>query len=426
MSAVIGMSCIARLVYDQEDPTDMWNALMTRLDANPGDADALMDLSTLLQALGQRSNGLEVQKAAIEQQTIFRKVHGTGKALRVTAFVTAGDMMANTPIDFLLQGSDFTLYFVYVDAHTSRLPDLPICDVAFLAIGESGDTLPVLQNMAGLLRDWQGPVVLNAAPETIATMTRNSVNARFANEPGIFAPAVICATRSEIELMHNRRHAEGYVTFMPDEDFAASPWAMKHLQTDAFHESGPSPETIAFPLIIRPVGTHAGTGMEKIESGADLKRYLETHSQAKFYLSPFIDYGSKDGLFRKQRIVFINGRAYPSHYAVSEHWMVHYLSAAMIENAERRQEEATWMQTFDTDFSKRHANAFAALYKNIGLDYFGIDCAEMPDGRLLLFEADVAMIVHDMDSAEIFPYKKPAMQKLFKAFQTMLGHAATT
>ena len=56
------------------------------------------------------------------------------------------------------------------------------------------------------------------------------------------------------------------------------------------------------------------------------------------------------------------------------------------------------------------------LYRHIGLDYFGIDSAELPDSRLLVFEVDVAMVVHNMDSAKIYPYKHVAMRKLFDAF----------
>ena len=78
------------------------------------------------------------------------------------------------------------------------------------------------------------------------------------------------------------------------------------------------------------------------------------------------------------------------------------------------------MANFETDFAVRYARAFETLYRRIGLDYFVIDCAEARDGRLLLFEAHVAMIVHNMDSAEIFPYKQLAMRKLFGAFQAAL------
>ena len=78
------------------------------------------------------------------------------------------------------------------------------------------------------------------------------------------------------------------------------------------------------------------------------------------------------------------------------------------------------MATFDEDFAFRHAPAFREICDRIGLDYFGIDCGELADGRLIVFEADTAMLVHAMDSPDLYPYKKPAMTKLFQAFERAL------
>ncbi|MBC7477840.1 MAG: hypothetical protein H7317_07060, partial [Pseudorhodobacter sp.] len=72
-------------------------------------------------------------------------------------------------------------------------------------------------------------------------------------------------------------------------------------------------------------------------------------------------------------------------------------------------------------FATRHQTAFQALHRHIPLDYFGIDCAEAPDGRLLVFEVDTAMIVHDMDDPTLFPYKPAAMRGLFDAFLDLVG-----
>jgi hypothetical protein len=60
----------------------------------------------------------------------------------------------------------------------------------------------------------------------------------------------------------------------------------------------------------------------------------------------------------------------------------------------------------------------------MGLDYLGIDCGETSTGELLIFEVDSNMIVHAMDTAEVFPYKQPQMQKVFAAFRTMLIDAS--
>jgi hypothetical protein len=92
----------------------------------------------------------------------------------------------------------------------------------------------------------------------------------------------------------------------------------------------------------------------------------------------------------------------------------------MKESAAKRAEEAQFMARFDSDFARRHGPALAAIAERVGLDYFGIDCAETAAGALLVFEGDIAMIVHAMDSPETFPYKPPQMRKVFDAFRAML------
>jgi hypothetical protein len=93
----------------------------------------------------------------------------------------------------------------------------------------------------------------------------------------------------------------------------------------------------------------------------------------------------------------------------------------MAEDAGKRAEEAAMMAGFETGFAARHADAFEALHAAFGLDYFAIDCAEDRDGALLLFEADTAMIVHAMDPPDLYPYKRPAMVRLFAAFQALIA-----
>jgi hypothetical protein len=179
-----------------------------------------------------------------------------------------------------------------------------------------------------------------------------------------------------------------------------------------------------FPVIVRPVGSHAGTGLAKIDTPAALGAYLAEQKGDAFYLSPFVDYSSHDGLFRKLRIAFIDGRPFVAHMAISEHWMVHYLNASMDASAAKRAEEAAMMATFDIYFAARHARAFEALTERVGLDYFAIDCAEDHQGRLLVFEADTAMIIHDLDPPDLYPYKGPAMAELFAAFQDLVRRRA--
>jgi glutathione synthase/RimK-type ligase-like ATP-grasp enzyme len=177
---------------------------------------------------------------------------------------------------------------------------------------------------------------------------------------------------------------------------------------------------LEFPIIVRPRGSHAGVGLAKLDDRTAIGRYLADRSEQEFFISRFVDYAGDDGLFRKYRIVFVEGQAYACHMAIADHWDIWYLNAGMSESAAKRLEEETFMQTFDIGFARRHQTALAGIANRIGLDYFTIDCAENERGELLIFEADNTAVVHNMDSPELFPYKPPQMRKVFEAFVAML------
>lgn len=374
------------VAFDQRDLNAAWTYCVQRIEADATDAAAMIDMSMILQCRSRSEEARAMLDRAVAIQKDFCVVHGDGSGPKVLAFVTPGDFMANTPVDFLLNGSNAVLWLRYVDADTTELDELPDHDVALLAIGEATEHRAVLARMVELLPDLPGPV-MNSDPHAIARLTRDGVSARLASETSLLVPRTDRIDRNELASI-------GQLRTTLDE-----------------HVAG-----LSFPLIVRPLGTHAGSGLDRLETAEAALPYLATQAGDTYFVAPFIDYRGTDGLFGKQRVVFIGGKAFPSHFALSEHWIVHYLSAGMAENAEKRAVEAAWMEHFDSDFAHRHAAAFAALNDAVGLDYFGIDCAEMPDGRLLIFEVDVAMLVHDMDDAGLFPYKKVAMQRLFDAF----------
>lgn len=385
----LGYAEIIHRAYAGDDLSELSRALIDRISGPVVDTGALLDLSTVLQLQGGQlaAEGRLMQANALAMQRSFGITHGAGKGPRVLALVTAGNFMANTPIDFLLRGSDAVLILHFIDAH-SGLGDLPEHDVAFMAIGESPENAQLLAAMPEILKGFDGPI-FNASADVIAGLSRDRVAKLLAQEPSIYAPPTYRLSR---------------------EDLIAC--AM-----------GGGLQVMGFPMILRPIGSHAGAGMSLISNRRALVDWLRHETEVEVYAAPFVDYRGANGLFTKARVVQILGRPFASHLASSTHWMVHYLNADMTQNPERRAAEAAWMAGFDQDFARRHAAAFEALYRALGLDYFGIDCAEMPDGRLLVFEVDVAMIVHDMDDEGVFPYKKPVMRKLFAGFVEALAGA---
>jgi glutathione synthase/RimK-type ligase-like ATP-grasp enzyme len=181
----------------------------------------------------------------------------------------------------------------------------------------------------------------------------------------------------------------------------------------------------AFPLIIRPLDSHAGHGLEKVASLEALDTYLAGSVEHEFFISPFVDYKSADGLFRKYRVVLIDGVPFAGHMGISSHWMIHYLNAGMTESAEKRAQEEQFMRHFDDSFAMRHASALRALSDHFGLEYLVIDCAETAAEELLVFEVDPGAVIHSMDPPTLFPYKAAQMQKVFAAFRAMLQRVAS-
>ena len=149
---------------------------------------------------------------------------------------------------------------------------------------------------------------------------------------------------------------------------------------------------------------------------------MRTSSDAEFlYVAPFIDYRSADGYFRKYRIIFIDGEPFPFHLAISRNWMVHYYNAAMSEQQWMRDEEHAFLADIRRPSSR--ASSRAALRETaelLRLDYVGIDCAIGPDGKLLIFEADNALIVHVLDDPVLFAYKHRYVPRILTALDAMV------
>ena len=393
---LIGLAPLMRRAFLQEDLGPLGAALLARAQAHPDDAHACLDFSTVLQLKGQRELALAVQAQAIALQQLYTlpaPAPQSGPGIKVLVLMGPGDLMSNTPIEFLVEQSDVALDLLYITLDGPLPEEVPDHDVLLVGVAESEANQPLLALLAQFLAHWPRPVV--NLPQHIAHTSRDGLCEKLHDLAGVAMPRTARISRAQLMAL-----------------------ASGELPLDAVLSGD------AFPLIVRPLGSHAGHDLEKMEEASDLHAYLQNVDAERFYIARFVDYRSDDGQFRKYRIVLIDGVAYICHFAVSSHWMIHYLNAGMDESAAKRAEEAHCMAHFDEEFALRHAAALRAIDARMGMPYLGIDCAETQDGELLVFEADNAMIVHAMDAEALYPYKRPAMLKVFAAFRAMLARAA--
>jgi hypothetical protein len=381
----IGLAKLTRLAFAGVDLSRVAGRLRGMCETDPNHAGALMDLAVIDQLEGNLATGLKRQAMALSKQRVFRSTCcGANPRLRVLAFVAAADIGANTPLEFLLEGSDIALTTVYVLPGCELPTELPDHDLAFVAIAATSTNRPLLAELEELLAYWPTPVV--NLPGRILMLEPVELAANLADW-GLRTPALRRVLRDELRAVA-ASEAPGW----------------------------------RFPIVVRSTTARSA---EKIDTPIGLGLYLGKRSDRSYFVAPFVDCRGADGLYRKIRLLFIDGRPYACHLAVSEGWNCSYVDARMEADMRRRSEEERFFATFDTEFMARHAATFAALAECVGLAYFGVDCAETKSGELVVFKVDHTLLVHDMDPVDVFPYKPPQMRKIFDAFASCLHRAAS-
>lgn len=390
----IGFARLTAMAFGGIDLRPLRDELISKVAGGTAGAGEGLDLSLITQLLGDKPTGLAIQAEVVAFHQLFRSPCAVEPPkLRVLALAAPIDMGGNTPIEFLLEHSAIELQTLYVVAGVDLPEPLPEHDVAIVIASDSEECRDALRRIDHAAARWPRPL-LNP-PQRVGNLDRDKLYRRLHGIEGLDIPATSSVTRAELSDL-----------VQPDRPIAAA-----------------APD-LRFPIIVRPRGSHAGVGLARLDDRTAIGRYLAQRPEPAFFVSRYVDYCSVDGLFRKYRIAFVDGRPYACHMAIADRWDIWYLNAGMAFSAGKRLEEADFMRTFDHAFAVRHARVLAALADRVGLDYFTVDCAENSRGELLVFEADNTAVVHNMDSPTLFPYKPPQMTRIFEAFAAMLFHRA--
>ena len=356
-----------------------WPALLQQTQAERDGANFHMRVFYQMLASGDSELAMALQARALDLRSSYRIAGCAQPRLRLLALHGPGGLSENTPLDFLLEGSDVALSQLYLRLGQPLPAVLPAHDVAMVALGESQEGNAMLQALEGLLAHWPRPV-LNQ-PHRLRACARDALWAQLHDIAGLQVPST-------------RRLEPG------------ASW------------DGP------YPVCVRPLDSHGGRGFVRLESPEQWPALAAELAGQTLYACSFIDYRSADGQYRKCRIALIEGLPYACHMAISSDWMVHYASAGMEDSATKRAEEQHFLEHFAEEFGQRHAAALRAIAERLALDYVVLDCWETQAGELLLFEADNRGWVHATDVAELFPYKQAVMQQVFTAFRAQLYKAA--
>ncbi len=380
---------LAAACYKSDDLPAAEEACRRALALDPGHGDARLQLA---QTLDRAHRPEEAEREGIEwarrRGTVVKPC--TGSRAEATVLLIAGSRQCNVPVEYLFGADRFATITVHLLPpgepgaddllHLDRLPPF---DLAFNAIGDADKGGALLEQAAVLCRDLDRPL-LNPM-NRIGPTRRELLPALLAGIPGLVVPDTRRLTRGELAALAD----------------AAGP--------------------LDRPWLIRPTGSHGGDDLRRIERREEIADYLRGVPQEEFYLTPFWDFQSPDGLHRKYRFIFVDREVFSYHLAISDHWLIHYWRADM--------GAADWMKREEEAFLRDHRSAFPAplgdavreVARRLDLDYGGMDCALTADGRVLVFEANATMLIHLNESRDEFPYKHRYVPRIADAVSRMVA-----
>jgi Flp pilus assembly protein TadD/glutathione synthase/RimK-type ligase-like ATP-grasp enzyme len=373
-----------RLAFAQQELTEAHVHFTAAAVCKPDDPDVHHWLANIANLRGDAQAARDHYARSLMLKPFLRVPAATSPA-SFSALLLFAPGGANTPPDTLVKGAPYDSLFVLlvpeIDYDIERLRGAG--DVVVNLVSDVDHARAVMPTLQTLVERIGLPVVNH--PRAIAQTDRVTVATRLAHLPACRVPGVEWSTPAQLtrELGLEERR---------------------------------------FPFLLRVPGTHGGEQFEKLATPAEVITFVAQHPAQRLYVTEYVDYRSADGFFRKYRFFFVGDQILPYHLAIGATWKVHHARTDMAQHPWMQHEEKDFLDDPAGAFGPHHFAALDAIRVTIGLDFFGIDCALDRDGKLVIFEVNASMLVHENHGP--FTYKAPAVARIKSAFDAMLAARA--
>lgn len=375
---------LANVLREDNDPDGAREHYEAALAIDPELHEAHQGLAWVLTELGLEGADHHRERGFAGRALLTKPYRGTGTGVPLLLLVSARG--GNIPTRLWIDDRRFTIHALYADQADPAL-ELPAHDLAVNAIGDA-DLCPLALERAGELLTRSAAPVINR-PARVRPTGRLENAKRLAGIAGVIAPRIERVSRRELARLE-------------------------------------------YPVLLRSPGFHTGRHFVYAQSRAAAGDAADSLAGEELLAIEYLDARGADGMARKYRVMFIDGRMYPLHLAISADWKVHYFSADMARNEAFRAEERRFLLDMPGVLGTRAMEALARVAAVLGLDYAGVDFALSPEGSVLLFEANATMVMVPPGPGPEWDYRRPAIERALQAARRMLedrlaaGGAAAT
>ena len=339
-----------------------------RLDA--GFPEVHQGLARVLMAQGEYAAAQEHFDLGFAGHALLRLPFlGLGEPVKVLLLVSTH--FGNVSTREFLDPRRFEVWVLYVE-YFDATQALPAHEVVFNAIGDADLCAGALRAANKVLSYTDAPLI--NVPDRVLESTRVENARRLGSIPGV----VTAATR--------RLRREQLPAFGAHSD-------------------------VGFPLLIRSPGFHMGSHFVRVGSREQLQVEASQLPGDELLVMEFLDARGADGMSRKYRVMWIDGRVYPLHLAISADWKVHYFSAAMASEPRYREEERRFLEAMPAILGPAGMKGLQQLGAALGLDYAGIDFGLSQSGAILVFEANATMVIAAPPPDPMWDYRRAAIEQ---------------
>ncbi|MHB1677375.1 MAG: ATP-grasp domain-containing protein [Sulfuriferula sp.] len=358
---------------------------LNALDLDPEQAEAHQGLACIFH---RQNNGGKADyhrdKGYSRKPITTLPWHGRHEPLPL--LILASAIEGNIPWRFLVDQSLFQTTIITVEYFDAPI-DFASYPLIFNAIGDADLCRNGLERASRLVAKTQSSVI--NAPDAVLQTGRLANTQRLAQLPGVTAPRMASVSKADV----------------------CSGQALQQLARNG----------VTFPLLIRTPGFHGGNYFVRVNSLSGFEGAVKNLPGEHLLAIEFLDSRAEDTLFRKYRVMAINGVLYPVHMAISTGWKVHYFSSDMAENLHYRQEEEAFLHDFVSVLGVSAISALERISQTLGLDYCGIDFGMDKNGCIMLYEANATMVINPPEHEKQWDYKRLSIEHALTATKNMLS-----
>ncbi|MDE2132583.1 MAG: tetratricopeptide repeat protein, partial [Betaproteobacteria bacterium] len=261
------------------------------LDLGADGADVHRGLASCHARLGDEEGAAVHRALGYGARPLLTIPHrGPGQAVPLLILASAEE--GNIPWRFLIDRSHFHTTILATE-YTDPDAPLPPHALIFNAIGDADRCAPALER-AGHLVLRSGRPCINP-PQRVLHTGRAAHAGRLQRLTGLKLARMALLEKSEAAAFARTLEAAGF----------------------------------GLPALLRSPGYHGGQFFVRAETPQEVEQALATLPGNALLALEFLDAQGADGLFRKFRMMSIDGRLYPIHLALARQWKVHYFSSDM-------------------------------------------------------------------------------------------------